>query len=133
MISFGGVGKLGEDLAVRFLKDKGWDILKRNYRKNYGEIDIIARKGEKLGFFEIKAVSCEIIGNVGKETFLEDRPEERVDSAKLRKIRKIIETYFFEKKLNFEDIEWEFGILSVFVDEAGKRAYVKFLEDFPLE
>lgn len=133
MISFDGVGKLGEDLAVRFLKKKGWGILKRNYRKNYGEIDVIAQKEEKLGFFEVKAVSHETGEFSEKKTLLKDRPEERVDPAKLRKIKKTIETYFFEEKLKFEDTDWEFGILAVFVDERRKRAFIKFLEDFPLE
>ena len=48
------IGKKGEDIAVVFLKKKGWKILERNYRKQYGEIDIIARKQNLLIFIEVK-------------------------------------------------------------------------------
>ena len=36
------VGKFGEDFAAKFLKRKGYEIIKRNYTNEYGEIDIIA-------------------------------------------------------------------------------------------
>ena len=47
-------GILGEDRACVFLKKQGFDILARNFRSKFGEIDIIALKDEILHFIEVK-------------------------------------------------------------------------------
>ena len=49
------LGKLGEDLAVRELECRGYEILARRYRRRGGEIDIIAREGPATVFVEVKA------------------------------------------------------------------------------
>jgi putative endonuclease len=48
-------GRMGERLAVWYLKLSGYRIVKRNYRNRLGEIDIIAREDETLVFVEVKA------------------------------------------------------------------------------
>ncbi len=48
------LGEKGEELAVRFLKKKGYKIIKQNYKTRIGEIDIIARDGNALVFIEVK-------------------------------------------------------------------------------
>lgn len=45
---------IGEDAACEYLKKKGYTILERNFRKSYGEIDIIARLRDVLVFVEVK-------------------------------------------------------------------------------
>ena len=57
-------GKVGECIAVKFLENKGFEIIEQNYRKKYGEIDIIAQKGKILHFIEVKSVSCEKISGL---------------------------------------------------------------------
>jgi len=47
-------GQHGETLVVHYLRDQGFAILERNYRKQYGEIDIIALNHEVLIFVEVK-------------------------------------------------------------------------------
>ena len=42
------LGKMGEDLAVQYLTDKGYEILERNWRNIHKEIDIIAKDGEQM-------------------------------------------------------------------------------------
>lgn len=53
-MNLGATGKKGEALVVTFLQSRGYSILKRNYICRFGEIDIIARKGEELIFIEVK-------------------------------------------------------------------------------
>jgi putative endonuclease len=48
------LGKKGENIACRLLKNKNYDILLRNFKSSRGEIDIIARDGSILCFIEVK-------------------------------------------------------------------------------
>ena len=48
------LGKLGEDLALKTIKQMGYRCIARNYRCPLGEMDIIARDGDTLVFVEIK-------------------------------------------------------------------------------
>ena len=48
-------GKSGEDLACRELERRGYAIIARRYRRQGGELDIIARDGETLVFVEVKS------------------------------------------------------------------------------
>ncbi|MCI4462710.1 MAG: YraN family protein [Caldisericum sp.] len=48
------MGKEGEDIGARYLQNNGFKIVERNFRTPFGEIDIIARKGKKLYFVEVK-------------------------------------------------------------------------------
>ncbi len=48
-------GWLAETKAVWFLRLKGWRILHRRYRSPYGEVDVIAKRGRRVIFVEIKA------------------------------------------------------------------------------
>lgn len=48
------IARLGEDLACKFLKTKGYKIIERNFRFGYGEIDIVALNQGLLVFIEVK-------------------------------------------------------------------------------
>ena len=76
-------GELGESYSCRFLKDKGYEILERNFRTKYGEIDIIAMDGNTLVFVEVKARISTKYG----------RPEEAVTSRKIKNIKRAAEYY----------------------------------------
>ena len=69
-------GRFGEDLAVRFLKDKGYRIITTNHRTPFGEIDIIAEDGDTLVFIEVKSRKSDAYGP----------PAASVDRRKQRKI-----------------------------------------------
>ena len=51
------IGRLGEDIAAKYLESKGFSIVGLNYRKKYGEIDIIAQKSKITHFIEVKSVT----------------------------------------------------------------------------
>lgn len=48
------VGVIGEQLAQTFLKDKGYEILEKNWKCFAGEVDLIARDNNEIAFIEIK-------------------------------------------------------------------------------
>ena len=75
------VGKIGEQVAEKYLKQKGYIVITKNYRQPWGEIDIVAMDSKKtLVFFEVKTIS----GNVA-----ELLPEDNLTRAKLEKLKKI--------------------------------------------
>ena len=51
------VGALGEELVVQFLVKRGYKILDRNYRRPWGELDVVAERKGKIHFVEVKALS----------------------------------------------------------------------------
>jgi len=69
-------GKDGEVRAENFLKEKGFEIVSRNYRFRRSEIDLIIRKNNWLVFVEVKMRSSSVFGH----------PEQSVNAAKRKKI-----------------------------------------------
>jgi putative endonuclease len=57
-------GQNGEDRAVAYLTSQGYEIITRNFRSTFGEIDIIAREQDTLIFIEVKAWSFFSIENL---------------------------------------------------------------------
>lgn len=47
-------GKWGEDIAVQYLLNRGFEILARNWRHEHKEVDVIAQKNNVLYFVEVK-------------------------------------------------------------------------------
>ncbi|NAS10682.1 YraN family protein [Poritiphilus flavus] len=58
------IGKMGEDLAVKHLKDRGYRIICRNYRYRKAETDIIARKNDILSIVEVKSRSADFLEDI---------------------------------------------------------------------
>lgn len=67
---------LGENAACQFLLKKGYKIIERNFRKGYGEIDIIAIRDKILIFVEVKTRSTDSFGT----------PFEAISKKKLDKL-----------------------------------------------
>ena len=53
-MNIGATGERGEKLVARYLRRKGYRILERNFQTRFGEIDLIARKGDVIVFVEVK-------------------------------------------------------------------------------
>ncbi|MCK5096169.1 MAG: YraN family protein [Candidatus Pacebacteria bacterium] len=114
-------GNLGESIACKFLVDRGFEICDRNYRKKYGEIDVVAQKRGRLCFVEVKSVLQSIDGSRGY------RPEENVHRQKLRRLSRAIETYLLEKDRLLE--KWDFWVLVVFIDKEEKTVEIRCIKD----
>lgn len=60
------LGRYGEDLATDYLKDQGYDVLERNIRYRFGEVDIIAKKENMLIVVEVKTRRTHTYGKIGR-------------------------------------------------------------------
>lgn len=112
-------------------KGQGYTIVERNYRKKWGEIDIIVREGEKVCFVEVKTVSYEtkreLEESVPRETF---RPEDNVHAAKLARLYRAIETWIGERKFMGE---YQLDVVTVRMVPREKFAVVDMIENVFIE
>jgi Holliday junction resolvase-like predicted endonuclease len=126
-------GQIGEKLAIKKLSSLGFKILEINFTRNTGEIDIVAQKGKRLHFVEVKSVSCEIssvkqgkmvthVINTGY------RPEENLNIYKFKKIAKTVEIYLLEKNISHET-PWQIDLACVYIDLSKKQGRVEILEN----
>jgi len=74
----------GEDIAAEFLQKKGYKILERNFRKKYGEVDIIALHQNVLIFIEVKTRSSSQFGT-GFEAITSSKLQSIINTAQLYK------------------------------------------------
>ena len=124
------IGKIGEDIACRFLREHGYEIVERNYTKKWGEIDVVARKEKRFHFVEVKAVSYENLLLKGGEVEVPSLAD-RVHQWKAQRLARTIQTYLLERRVG-DDAEWQFDIYFVFLDLKDKKPKVKVLEDVVL-
>jgi len=74
------LGSWGEQRAAEYLQERGYQIVARNVRGEYGEIDLLARQGEVLVFVEVKARSSAQFGHP-EEAITPLKQQHLVDSA----------------------------------------------------
>ncbi len=129
---------MGENIACRFLMKRGFEIIEQNYNKKWGEIDIIARKGEKLHFIEVKSVTRESLKHVsglpGNSTGETDdyRPEDNLHPWKLKRLSRVIQTYLLSYDRNKDvthETDWQFDVIVVYLDIKNLQARVNYMED----
>ena len=115
MLSKTKKGTIGENLAVDYLKKKGYRIFQRNYRFEHGEIDIVAEDGNALVFVEVKARRSKQFGE----------PEDAVTPRKREKIRSTANGYLFEN--NIDDKECRFDVVAI--DYKDNKTEIRHIED----
>lgn len=125
------IGVLGEEIASKFLVNKGFTVLTRNYRKKFGEIDVIAKKSQKIHFVEVKTVSRENLKDIQIDTTDSFRAEDNVHPWKLKRLSRAIQVYLSENKIG-EESDWQFDVITVQLDVKNRLARVKILEDIIL-
>jgi putative endonuclease len=122
------IGKMGEDLAVRFLMKQGYKILERNYWKKWGELDIVAQKLRKIHFIEVKSVSWgrkELI--VSRETH-KIRPEEHVTREKILRLNRAMQSYLLERKVS-QETSFQLDVITVRINLKDKIAKINCIEN----
>ena len=121
-------GDRGENIACKFLIKNGFNIVDRNYYKKWGELDIIAKKGNELHFFEVKSVVRNFPLDRHKSFTGYHVPEENVDSFKIRQLRRIIQTYLVDGRYGL-DCVFQFHVLSVCMNDKTRLARVKWIKN----
>lgn len=116
-------GRLGEDLASRYLVKHDYTIIEKNFLKKFGEIDIVCRKDGTIYFVEVKTVSRETLSREDADTH---RPEDNVHRAKLKRMANTIAAYMEEKNIA-ED--FEIMVVLVIVSHKEKVARIKLLKN----
>lgn len=111
------IGEIGEHIACRYLENKGFSILDRNYTRKWGEIDIVSAKDKKTHFIEVKSTSLMDSGF---------RPEENMHPWKLKRLERTVATYLAEHK---EVEDWQLDLCVVFTNLDTKEARVRFFEN----
>lgn len=103
------IGKIGEDLACEHLVDRGYKILKRNYKEKWDEIDIICRaKDGTLVFVEVKTFKDS--GGPGDRL----APEDNMTAAKLKKLRRACEEFAGKHADLIDDRKgWRIDLLAI--------------------
>ena len=128
------LGDTGEEIACRYLQQRGYLILDRNYLKPWGEIDIVAEKAKRLYFIEVKSVSRESLKEQGRGVTREPgfyRPEDNVHPVKLKRLHRAIQTYLLDHKVP-ENKEWQIDVACVYLDFSARTARVEVLENIIL-
>lgn len=98
-------GKQAEALAAQFLIEKGYEIIKRNYRYKRAEVDIIVKKGIFLIFVEVKSLSNISYG----------MPEIKVNQHKITLVTQAADNYIYQ--INWQQ-QIRFDIISIIFSES---------------
>ena len=126
------LGILGEKIAEKYLKKKGYRILDKNYSSKFvsgpqrGEIDIVAKKSDIISFVEVKALE------ESGEPFSDISPEEKFNLAKKRKIIKMAENWLIENKIPL-DSKWQIDVISIKIDLENKKAKILYFSNVACE
>jgi putative endonuclease len=118
------LGNQGEDIATSFLESRGFKVLRRNYLRKWGEIDIVAEKGGTVRFIEVKTVSREILPDISRENEGYN-PEELVHPGKLAKLARTAETYMNESG---DRRDYQIDVVTVFLHHKTRTARCRLYE-----
>lgn len=115
------IGSIGEQIAARFLIGLGYSIFETNVRLKGAEIDILAKKGERIHLVEVKTISRE-----NKRIGTDYRPEELVNKEKVSKIARFGQYYLISREM--ADREVQIDVVAVELDKTTKQASCRLIE-----
>lgn len=109
------LGKIGEDLALDYLKSHSFSVLEKNFRCKFGEIDIIAEKNHCLCFIEVKT----------RSNLNHGAPFEAVNKQKIYHIKKVAQYYLLKNK--FDNYKLKISVFSILIQDG--KTDIKFWKD----
>lgn len=113
------IGNIGEDIACKYLINRGYEVIDRNYRKPWGELDVVARDGAGvLVFVEVKTMRTD----VSRETNLRLSPEDNLTPVKLRKLQRTAALYAgYNQNLVNDDLGWRIDLVAIAIPKDVSR------------
>jgi putative endonuclease len=108
------VGAWGEQLAMEYLLSKGREIIARNVRTPYGEIDIIAKQGDVAIFVEVKTLTS-------KQNFF---PEHNITPRKREHMLTCAQHYSSENEID----HWQIDVIAI-EGKPGKEPVITYFEN----
>jgi len=117
MIEKKDLGKKGEAIAASLLQRRGYEILARNFRSRFGEVDIVALEGETLVFVEVKTRWSKEYG----------KPEEAIGPGKIRSITKVGQYYRATHK-ELPEAE-RIDLVAIEMDDKGKTTRKELIKN----
>lgn len=103
------IGDFGERAAEEYLEDMDYEVLERNYRLKFGEIDIIAEKDGCIVFVEVKTRKNNLFGE----------PSEYVDKHKRERVKRAAACY-----VDIVNTDVRFDVIEVFYEEADGKMFL---------
>ena len=113
-------GSLGENLAVKHLVKHGYRVLARNFRKPWGEIDIIALKANVLTFIEVKTLTT---NNIFK-------PE---DHFTFHKTKRLLRTCRLCAESLRQNIPWQIDLIAIELNPDGSVNEIRHIKGIETE
>jgi putative endonuclease len=110
------IGRVGELLAVEYLRTLGYTIVRRNYRCRIGEIDIVARDKDVFCFIEVKARATDLNGSA----------LEQVTERKQKKLRELAAYYIYKERPSCR--AYRFDVVGITMHE-GEEAKIELIKN----
>lgn len=121
------IGQIGEKATAEYYKKQGYKVVATNYRKTFGEIDVVAQRADRIVFVEVKSVSCVTFEDVSRDTF---NPAENIHYKKQLRLRKTIAAFLDENSKGVTN--WRFDVAIVQVNTKLRRSRIEIIEDVVL-
>jgi len=113
------LGRTGEDLALEHLQRLGYELVARNHRTRWGEIDLIVHDGSALVFVEVKTRRASGAGR---------GPWEALHERKRSQVRRMAAAYLADVKDRPRAVELRFDAIGVVIDAQGRLVRLDHLE-----
>ncbi len=103
-----GSGRAGEAAARHILQQRGYTILRENYRAAEGEVDLVASESGEIVFVEVKTRRTRTFG----------APEESITQSKAERLVAASQRYL--EDTGQEQADWRIDLLAIEMDASGR-------------
>lgn len=114
------LGTHGEQIAAKYLEEKGYKLLDANFTVRGGEIDLIAKHNNVLVFVEVKT----------RKSFSFGKGEESVNSLKRRTLQRTIKKYLY--KHNLEQCDYRLDLIDIELDGNNGVKKINHFQDLDI-